>query len=171
MRAHRRHSRATGSAVLYTIVLSPILMLCLALALEAGALQLQKARLRSAGDVAASAAIASVSDSTGGAARLDEARADSTARQALRDNLQPLEAQIVGSDASGIADAADVTMVTSVPRLDPYDAGTTLTRPTLLVRMRVPVSSGLLSLAGLPRVLTLTIVSSADLRVTGAGAP
>lgn len=170
-RMDRFSDRRRGSAVLYTIILSPILFLCLALALEAGAIELQKARLRSAADVATSTASASVSFANGDLASLGRDRADAAARASLRDNLLPLEAQMRGSNATRVSEDADIALVTAVPARSPYDQTTTLSRPTLLIRMRVPVSSGLLSVAGLPATLTLTILSSSDLRVVGGAAP
>jgi Flp pilus assembly protein TadG len=162
-----RRRQQRGSAVLYTIVLSPLIMMCLALALEAGALQLEKARLRSAADVATESASSALSRDLGGTVDLDAGRADSVTRQALADNLAPLATQLAGVTADEVAGAAEVVAVTEVPATDPFDRERVVSRPTLFTRLRAPVSSGLLALAGVPRVVTLTIVSSADLRVTG----
>lgn len=125
-RVCRRHRIDRGSSVLYTIVLSPILMLCMALAIEAGALQLQKARFQSAADVATAAASSQISASSGSAVYLDAASAEAAARQALTDNLEPLAPQIAGSSVDGVAGSADIVTVTEVPAANPFDPAATL---------------------------------------------
>jgi hypothetical protein len=158
-----------GSAVLYAIVLSPILLLSLALAVEAGALQLQKQRLRSAVDAAAVVAASGTAQADGGGVNLDRERAVGLLRSALVDNLSALQGDIDGMTAADIARAADVIVVTQVPSPDPFDTTRTLPRPAIEVRVRVPVRTGLLQLAGVPSAIDLTLVAIADLRVTGQG--
>ena len=161
----RRHER--GSAILYTIVLSPLIMMCLALALDAGSLQLEKAKLRSAADVATESASAVLSRDLGSSVDLDTMRAQETTRQALADNLTPLTSALVGTTSDDVAASAEVVAVTVVPAANPFQRGAVVERPTLFARVQAPVSSGLLAVAGVPATVTLTIVSSADLRVTG----
>ena len=161
-----RRDRCRGSAVLYTIVLSPIIMLSLALAVEGGALQLEKERLRSAADVATLSAAASAA-SQGTAGHIDADAAEVATRTALIDNLTPLASDIAGTTAADIAAEAQVVVVTAVPADDPLQPGQTLEQPTLETRMAVPVRSGLLTVAGLPPMVTMTIESRSVLRIHG----
>ena len=162
--AGRRTQR--GSSVLYVIVLSPLILLSLALALEAGALQMQRERLRSAADMATITA-GSAGAVVDAGASLDSSAVDAALRLGLEDNLTPLQDDIVGSTPRQVALSADVIVVTSVPAVDPLDPSRTLTRPTVETRFGVPVRSGLLAIAGLPPSLTMTVTSRADLRVIG----
>ena len=155
-----------GSTVLYVVLLSPILMLALALAVDLGGLQLQKQRIGSAVDQAAVVA-ASSSARVAGAAELEGAGAEARFRQALVDNLRPLAGDIAGSTPEAVARAAVVRAITDVPAADPFDSAITLRRPTIEARVRVPVRAGLLHLAGIPDTVTLTLTSAADLRVLG----
>lgn len=162
-RSHRRRER--GSSVLYVIVLSPVLMLGIALATEAGGLQMQRQRLRSALDnsvvvAAASAARAGVS------ARLDSVRAARVMREVLAENLAPLESAFATGTAESVAEDADVAVVTDVPAPDPFGSGT-LQRATLEVRVRVPLRTDLFTAAGLAPSVTVTLVASAGLREAG----
>lgn len=163
-RSTRRRQR--GSSVLYVIVLSPVLLLGMAMAIEAGALQMQKQRLQSALDASVVVAAASAAHA-GPAARLDVARADDVARQVLADNLAALSSAFGGATAMAIARDADVAVVTDVPAPDPFAWGT-VRRPTLELRVRVPLHTGLFTAAGLPPVVTVTLVASAGLRETAA---
>ena len=165
MKASRRQDEI-GQAVLYAVVLSPVLLLCLTLAVELGALQLEKQRLRSAVDEAT--AVAASRDAAGNATlTLDTARTADLVRQSLADNLAPLESHLDGVTAAQLANAADVAVVDRVPATDPFDSSCMLQRPTIEARVRAPVRAGLLGLAGLPSTVTFTITSSADLRVVG----
>jgi Flp pilus assembly protein TadG len=167
MRARRARRRAQhGSSVLYVIVLSPVLLLGMALATEAGALQMQRQRLQSALDASVVVAAASAAHA-GSAARLDVARADDVARQVLADNFAPLASAFGGTTAVAIARDADVAVVTDVPSPDPFGHGT-IRRPTLELRVRVPLHTGLFAAAGLPPVISVTLVASAGLRETAA---
>lgn len=158
-----RRGRQRGSSVLYVIVLSPVLLLGIALATEAGALQMQKQRLQSALDATVVVA-ASAAAHAGSIARIDVARADSVARDVLLDNLAPLAATFAGTTALAIARDADVATILDVPAPDPFGSGAVITRPTLELRARVPLRTGLFAAAGLPRTVTLTLVASAGLR-------
>lgn len=144
-------------------MLSPVLLLGVALATEAGALQMQKQRLQSALDASAVVAAASAAHA-GNNARIDVARADSAARDVLVDNLTPLASAFSGTTALAIARDADVATVLDVPAPDPFGSGAVVTRPTLELRVRVPLHTGLFATAGLPPVVTVTLVASAGLR-------
>ena len=163
----RGRSRAQrGQAVLYAIVLSPMILLILTLAVEVGALQLEKERLRSAVDEATT--VAAARDAAGGASvALDAARTEALVRQSLADNLAPLQSHLDGVTADDVARSADVAVVVTVPAPDPFVAGQSLDRPTIEARVRAPVHADLLGLAGLSRTVTFTFTSSADLRVVG----
>jgi len=160
-RPRRRGQR--GSSVLYVIVLSPVLLLGVALATEAGALQMQKQRLQSAVDVSAVVAAASAARA-GGRARIDVARAEGVSREVLAGNLAPLAGVLSGTGPLAVARDADVAVITDVPAPDPFVSGAVVTRPTLELRVRIPVRTGLFAAAGLPPVVTLTLVASAGLR-------
>ncbi|TMC47060.1 MAG: hypothetical protein E6J20_20265 [Chloroflexi bacterium] len=84
----RARRRQHGSSVLYVVVLSPVLFLALALAVDLGALQLQRQRLHSAVDQAAVVA-ASAAARAGTSANIDHGLADGRLRQALLDNWFP----------------------------------------------------------------------------------
>ena len=162
-----RRRRSAGSAVLYTIVLSPLIVLSLALVVEVGSLQLVKQRLSSAADMATVDAAAEAANANA-IGHIDPTEAVLATRQALYDNLQPLSDQIVGTDALGVAANADVYVLTTTPVADPLKPDHVLTLPTVEVRIRVPVRSGLLAASGLPNAITMTITSSAALREAGA---
>jgi Flp pilus assembly protein TadG len=163
--ARHRHGMR-GQAVLYVVVLSPVLLLCLTLAVELGALQLEKQRLRSAVDEATT--VAASRDAAGNASlTLDSARTADLVRESLADNLAPLESHLDGVTATQLAMTADIAVVIQVPAADPFDSARTLERPTIEARVRAPVRAGLLGLAGLPSTVTFTITSSADLRIVG----
>jgi hypothetical protein len=149
--------------VLYVIVLSPVLLLSMALATEAGALQMEKQRVRSALDASVVVAAAAAARA-GTAARLDVARAAGVMREVLADNLAPLASAFAGVAPGAIARDADVAVVTSVPAGDPFAAGVVLRRPTLDVRVRVPLRTGLFAVAGLPSTVTTTLTASAALQ-------
>ena len=161
-----RNRRQRGSAVLYAILLSPLIMLSLALVVEVGSIQLVKERLHSAADVATvdAAAQASTASVSG---RIDPVLAEAATRQALYDNLAPLGQQVATGDISSIANNAQVYVITSVPAQDPLHPGQTLTAPAIESRMVVPVRSGLLSVAGLPNTLNVTIDSLATVSESG----
>jgi Flp pilus assembly protein TadG len=162
-----RHRTQRGSTVLYVVVLSPVLLLALALAVDVGALQLQRQRLHSAVDQAAVVAASSAARA-GTAAGLDPHTAAALLRQALVDNLQPDANDLVGTTPEAIAAAAAVQVITDVPASDPFAPGATLTRPTIETRVQLPVRTGLLRLAGVPATVTLTLVAAADLRVAAS---
>lgn len=165
------YGRATqrGSAVLYAVVLSPVLLVSLALAVQLGALELQRERVRSAVDEAAVVAATRAASTSQTGIGLDGANATSMMRTALIDNLSGFQDQFAGVTATQIAEGAEIYVIVNVPAADPFDASRILVRPTLEARVRVPVATGLLTLANVPTTLTLTLTTSADLRRTGAG--
>jgi len=165
--SHVRGGRERGSSVLYVVVLSPVLLLSLALATEVGGLQMQKERVRSALDestVVAAAAAARAGRSAG----IDQPRAIAVMREVLAENLVSLSSAFAGASASGIARDADVAVVTDVPAPDPFDSSAVVRHPSIEVRVRVPLHTGLFAVAGLPPSETVTLTSTAALRETGA---
>ncbi|HEV7676977.1 MAG TPA: hypothetical protein VGQ42_00240 [Candidatus Dormibacteraeota bacterium] len=164
---HRlRLRRQRGSSVLYVVVLSPVLLLGIALATEAGGLQMQRERVRSAVDQSVVVAAAAASHA-GSAVGLDARRADAVLREVLGANLAPLASAFAGTTAAALARDADVAVVANVPAADPFNPGAVLRRPTIEVRVRVPLHTGLFAAAGLPSSVTATLVSAAALRETG----
>lgn len=163
MIGRRRGQR--GSTVLYVVLLSPVLMLTLALAVDVGGLQLQRQRLGSAVDQAAVVA------ASGSAGVVDVGRLNGTAearfRQALLDNLRPLASDIAGTTPEAVARAAQVYVPASLPAADRFGNAGVLRRPTIEAQVRVPVRTGLLHLAGISDTVTLTLTTAADLRVIG----
>lgn len=158
-----------GSAVLYAVVLSPLLLLALTLGVEVGALQLERQRLHSAVDEAVITATGAASG--GEAAHLDPQLAVARVRRALADNLAPLRADLAGATPESIAADAEVVVVTAVPAPDPFDPTRTVERPTVEIRAHVPVRAGLLTLAHLHPTVTLVLVGAADIRVVGGAQP
>jgi hypothetical protein len=152
---------------MYAIVLSPLIVLSLALVVEVGSLQLVKQRLTSAADMATVDAASQAADA-GATGRIDADAAENATRQALVDNLTPLSAQIAGTAPDVVAANAHVYVVTTVPSPDPLRPGRILTVPTVEALLHVPVHSGMLAAAGLPNTLTMTIESSAAVREAGS---
>ncbi len=163
-RARRVQQR--GSSVLYVVVLSPVLLLSMALATEVGALQLQKERIRTALDQSAVVAAAAAARA-GGGVDIDGVRAVAVMREVLGQNLAPLASAFDGTSASAVARDADVAVVTDTPAPDPFDASAVLRHPSIAVRIRVPLHTGIFVAAGLPSTETVTLASSAALRETG----
>jgi uncharacterized membrane protein len=145
------------------VVLSPLLMLGLALAMQIGALQLDRQRVRSAVDEAAVTA-ASSATGAGPTVVVDRSRAEALLRDALTLSLRPLEGELGGADAVAVAAGAEVAVIDEVPAPDPFAAGVVLRRPAIEARVRVPLRTGLLRVAAVPPVLTLTVVAGAELR-------
>jgi hypothetical protein len=157
-----------GAAVLYAVLLTPVLLLGLTLAVAAGALQLERQRVRSAADealVAAAAAAAGAGDT----ATVDPVRAAAVTRRALADALRPLEAEMAAGGAAAVADAAEVAVIDVVPAADPFVPGVVVRRPSVEARIRVPLRTGMLQLAAVAPVVTVTVVAAADLRRAGDG--
>ncbi|HEX3607197.1 MAG TPA: hypothetical protein VH134_14850 [Candidatus Dormibacteraeota bacterium] len=165
----RRRARQRGSAVLTAVVLSPVLMLALALAVQLGALQLERQRVRGAVDEAAVTA-ATGAVAAGAGAGVDAAGARRLLRDALEVSLRPLAGDIAGGGAADIASGAEVAVIDEVPADDPFTPGAVVLRPSIEARVRVPLRTGLLRLAGVPAAVTLTVVTGADLRHAGEAA-
>ena len=153
--------------MLYAVVLSPVLLSTLALALQGGALQLERERLRNALDQSVLSAAATLAPGPGTA--VDAAQAEETVRQLLADNLRPLEADITGTDADRVAASAEVFVVSSTPATDPLHGDRVLQRPSVVVHIEVPVDSGLLHFAGVSGPIVFQLDGYADLRVRGIG--
>lgn len=161
-----RRRRSRGSAVLYVVLLAPVLLLVLAMVVDIGGVQLQKERLRSALDEAV--VTGSAAAAAGGvAARLDTAAAERSVRTAIFLNLEPLAGELNGVTPEDVAQSARVAVVTDVPASDPFDPSTQLTEPTVAVQIAAPVSTGLLAVAGMPSTQVLTLSASAQLRLAG----
>jgi hypothetical protein len=62
---------------------------------------------------------------------------------------------------------ADVAVITNTPTPDPFDYTVVVRQPSLEVRVRVPLHTGLFAVAGLPSTVTVTLVAAAALRETG----
>ena len=161
-----RRQRQRGSSVLYVVVLSPVLLLSMALATEVGGLQMQKERIRAALDQSTVVAAAAAARASGGVS-IDRARAVAVMREVLAQNLAPLATAFDGSSATSIAGDADVAVITDVPSPDPFDSTAVVRHPSIEVRVRVPLRTGLFAAAGLPPTETVTLLSSAALRETG----
>jgi len=159
--------RSPGQSAVYVILLVPLLVLVLALVADVGGLQMQKARLRSALDMAAVDAAQELDFehyARTGTVRLDRDRATVAARRFLALNLYPLSGQLGGREAVGeISRAAEVVIVNDVPARNPF-TGVTLDRPAVAARMRVPLRTGLLHLIGVGNRITLTIAVDAEVK-------
>lgn len=158
--------RERGSSVLYVVVLSPVLLLSMALATEVGGLQMQKERIRTALDQSAVVAAAAAARA-GGGVEIERARAVGVMREVLAENLAPLSSAFDGTSAAAIARSADVAVVTDVPAPDPFDSTAVVRHPSIEVRVRVPLHTGLFVAAGLPPTETVTLLATAALRETG----
>jgi Flp pilus assembly protein TadG len=158
--------RQRGSAVLAAVLLSPVLLLALALAVQAGALQLERQRVHSAVDEAVITAVSGAS-TAGAAATVDHGRAAALLREALAAALRPLEGELGGTRADAVAAGAEVAVIDDVPAADPFTPGEVVLRPAIEARVRVPLDTGLLRVAAVPPTLTVTVVSGADLRRAG----
>lgn len=155
-----------GSSVLYVVVLSPVLLLSMALATEAGGLQMQKERIRTALDQSTVVAAAAAARA-GNGVNIDRVRAVAVMREVLAENLAPLASAFAGVSPQSVARDADVAVITDVPSPDPFDSTAVVRHPSIEVRLRVPLHTGLFVAAGLPPAETVTLLSTAALRETG----
>lgn len=158
--------RQRGSAVLLAVLLGPVLLVGLALAVQLGALQLERQRVRAAVDEATVGA-AAVAVTAGAGAGVDHERAATLLREALVTALRPLEGELDGGGAGAVAAGADIAVVDDVPAPDPFIPGAVVLRPSIETRVRVPLRTGLLRIAAAPSRLTVTVVSGAGLRRAG----
>jgi uncharacterized membrane protein len=155
-----------GQSTLYAILLMPMLLMVLSLVADVGSLQVERVRLRWAGDMALVDAVTEIDPAQyarTGEIRLDPA-AESVYRAYLVANLE--SARSVMADAAtpeSVAAAAEVAVVNGVPATNPFN-GHRLDRPAVCARFRVPLKTGLLRLAGLRSSQTLTIAGDAEIR-------
>lgn len=144
----------------------PILLLMLALVADVGSLQVEKVRLRWAQDMALVDAVTEIDPAH--YAATGQLQVDSTAvdvyRAYLVANLAPMRGLLAGgATPESIARQAEIAVVNSVPAENPF-TGRALDRPAICARMRVPLMSGLLHLAGLSNEQTLTIEGEAEIK-------
>jgi hypothetical protein len=155
-----------GQSTLYAILLMPMLLMVVSLIADVGSLQVEAVRLRWADDMALVDAVTEV-DAAHYAAT-GEVRLDPEAQRVYRSYLVPNLAPLRGVMANGatpesVADIAEVAVINGVPATNPFN-GHRLDRPAVCARMRVPIRTGLLSLAGLGSAQTLTVTGDAEVR-------
>jgi uncharacterized membrane protein len=157
----------SGQSTLYAILLFPILLMTLSLVADVGSLQVQQVRLRWAEDMALVDAVTEIDApayAVNGRLRLAPA-AEGVFREYLVANLDPLRGVLAeGSTPESIADTAEVVIVNQSPGLNPFN-GHALDRPAICARLKVPIRTGLLHLAGLSSIQTLTVAADAEIRV------
>ena len=148
-----------GQSTLYAILLMPMLLMVLSLVADVGALQVQQVRLRWAHDMALVDAVTETDAAHYGGTgeiRLDPG-AEAVYRTYLVANLDPVRGVMAdGATPETVAAAAEVAVVNSDPATNPFN-GHGLDRPAIAARFRVPLKTGLLSLAGLRSIQTLTV--------------
>ena len=161
MRAERHGER--GQVAVYAVVLFPLLVLVLSLVYVVGTVEDLRSRIRADLEMAALTATQAL-DPTALAAgqppRLLPDQADQLARQYLTQNLAGL-GSLLAESPSDAAAAADVVVTNS--GTDPI-TGSVVTAPTVTIRLAAPVHIQLLSVAGLPTTISLTLVGSAAAR-------
>jgi hypothetical protein len=145
----------------------PMLLMVVSLVADIGSLQVEAVRLRWADDMALVDAVTEV-DSThyaaAGLIQLDPA-AEGVYRGYLVPNLAPLRGVMAdGATPESVAENAELAVINSVPATNPFN-GHRLDRPAVCARIRVPIQTGLLSLAGLRSAQTLTVTGDAEVRV------
>jgi uncharacterized membrane protein len=155
-----------GQSTLYAILLMPMLLMVLSLVADVGSLQVERVRFRWASDMALVDAVTEVDPALyarTGEIRLDPG-ADAVYRSYLVANLDSARAVMAdGATPESVAAAAEVAVVNTVPANNPFN-GHRLDRPAVCARFRVPLKTGLLSLAGLRSSQTLTIAGDAEIR-------
>jgi hypothetical protein len=145
----------------------PMLLMVVSLVADIGSLQVEAVRLRWADDMALVDAVTEV-DSThyaaAGLIQLDPA-AERVYRGYLVPNLAPLRGVMAdGATPESVAENAELAVINIVPATNPFN-GHRLERPAVCARIRVPIQTGLLSLAGLRSAQTLTVTGDAEVRV------
>jgi hypothetical protein len=144
----------------------PMLMLMLALVADVGSLQVEKVRLRWAQDMALVDAVTEIDGAhyaATGRLQVDPSAAN-VYRAYLVANLKPMRGLLAaGATPESIAQQAEVAIVNNLPATNPF-TGHTLDRPAICARIRVPLMSGLLHLAGLSDQQTLTIDGDAEIK-------
>jgi uncharacterized membrane protein len=155
-----------GQSTLYAILLMPMLLMVLSLVADVGSLQVERIRLRWASDMALVDAVTEVDAAHyagTGEIRLD-AGAEAVYRTYLSANLDSVRGVMAeAATPESVAAGAEVAVVNTVPAANPFN-GHRLDRPAVCARFRVPIKTGLLSLAGLPSSQTLTIAGDAEIR-------
>jgi Flp pilus assembly protein TadG len=162
MWARRRHER--GQVAVYAVVLFPLLVLVMSLVYVVGNVEDLRSQIRADLDMAALTATQALDPTalaTGAPPRLLPDEADQLARQYLAQNLAGL-GSVLAESPSDAASAADVA-VTNSGDTDPI-TGSVVAAPTVTIRLAAPVHISLLSVAGLPTTISLTLVGSAAAR-------
>jgi Flp pilus assembly protein TadG len=153
-----------GQVALYAVLLFPLLVLVLSLVYVVGNVEDLRSRIRADLDMAALTATQALDPTalaTSAPPRLLPDEADQLAREYLAQNLAGLGSTLAESP-SDAAVAADVA-VTNSGDTDPI-TGLVVTVPTVTIRLAAPVHISLLSVAGLPTTISLTLVGSAAAR-------
>ncbi len=155
-----------GQSTLYAILLMPILMMVLALVADVGSLQVQSIRLRWAQDMALVDAVTEIDAqhySATGQLRIAPS-AVSVYQQYLEANLESMKTNLGnGETPRSIAEHAEIVVVNDVPGTDPFSHHR-LDRPAICARLRAPIKTSLLRLAGLESAQTLTVPGTAQIR-------
>lgn len=158
--------RQGGQSTLYAILLMPVLLMVLSLVADVGSLQVDKVRLRWAQDLALVDAVTEFDRAhylATGQIKLDPAAAD-VYRTYLALNLEPLRGVLGdGATPQSIAEGAEVAVVNTVPGTDPF-TGRPLDRPAICARLKAPIRTSLLRLAGLNSVQSLTVTGNAEIK-------
>ena len=161
MLARRRNER--GQVAVYAVVLFPLLVLVLSLVYVVGDVEDLRSRIRADLDMAALTATQALDPTalaTGAPPRLLPDEAAQLARQYLAQNLAGLGSVLAESPTDAAA-AADIAVTNS--GTDPI-TGSVVAAPTVTIRLAAPVHISLLSVAGLPTTISLTLVGSAAAR-------
>lgn len=148
-----------GSALVTTLVLSPLLLVVLAGVLQLGALRVTAARVRAAADLATLVAVNDQDDAElarSGALRLSTDAAD-VAREYFARELE-LSAPLLDGPAGEIAAGADVAAYPSAPAFD-MRTGARYDRPTVRLAADVPVRTPVFGALLLRPVTMLHVVS------------
>ena len=152
-----------GQVAVYAVVLFPLLVLVLSLVYVVGNVEDLRSRIRADLDMAALTATQALDPTAiaaGAPPRLLPDEADQLARQYLAQNLAGL-GSVLAESPSDAASAADVAVTNT--GTDPI-TGSVVTVPTVTIRLAAPVHIQLLSVAGLPTTISLTLVGSAAAR-------
>jgi hypothetical protein len=156
-----------GQSTLYAILLMPMLLMVVSLVADVGSLQVDSIRLRWADDMALVDAVTEIDSAhyaATGQVRLDPV-AQGVYRSYLVPNLAPMrEVMADGATPESVAQNAELAVINSVPAINPFN-GHRLDRPAVCARIKVPIKTGLLSLAGLRSAQVLTVTGDAEIRV------
>jgi hypothetical protein len=158
-----RRGRERGQVAVYAVLLFPLLVLVLSLVYVVGDVEDLRTRIRADLDMAALTATQALDPTalaTGARPRLLPDEASQLARQYLAQNLAGL-GSLLAESPSDAAASADVAVTNS--GIDPITR-TPVTAPTVSIRLAAPVHIALLSVAGLPTTISLTLVGSAAAR-------